>query len=279
MSTQFDSGLSFDAIAEAFTRKALPYDEFAQDNPNLTRMRQIVYDHTLRFLSPGGRILEINAGTGTDAVFFAQKGFRVHATDVSPGMVARIQGKIRQYELGSRLTAEQLSFTELGLLQDRFDCVFSNFGGLNCVPDLASVARGIAHILNPGGIVSCVVMPPVCLWELLAAAKGDLRVATRRFSGRGTMANVEGVHFRTYYYTPHQVLDAFGARFEALRIQGLSVLGPPADHKSFSERFPRLYRMLTALDRRIADWPPFFGWGDFFVVTLSYAPRRETKAS
>jgi methylase of polypeptide subunit release factors len=82
-----------------------------------------------------GSILELNAGTGSDAAYFADKGFLVHATDVADGMVNAIKEKAAR--LPERLTVQQLSFTELESVEGApFDLVFSNFGGLNCIPDL-----------------------------------------------------------------------------------------------------------------------------------------------
>jgi len=59
-------------IAEAFSLTAEKYDRFAADHPNLSRMRSTVYAHLMRHLQPGARILELNAGTGSDAVFLAR---------------------------------------------------------------------------------------------------------------------------------------------------------------------------------------------------------------
>ena len=64
----------FSTIAEAFSRTAAKYDAFAEDHPHLTRMRGKVYDHISRVLPPPARILELNAGTGTDAVAARPQG-------------------------------------------------------------------------------------------------------------------------------------------------------------------------------------------------------------
>jgi hypothetical protein len=66
-------------VALAFSRKADEYDAFGSDHVNLARMRRKVYDHVLRFLQPADRLLELNAGTGIDAAFFAGRGQIVHA--------------------------------------------------------------------------------------------------------------------------------------------------------------------------------------------------------
>jgi len=68
------------------------------------------------------------------------------------------------------------------------------------------------------------------------------------------------------------VRQAFGPQFIPLRLQGLSVFTPPADHKAFARRFPRLYAGLSALDNHLTNRSPFNSWGDFFIMTLAYTP-------
>lgn len=261
------------AVAEAFSRKARLYDDFGKDHPNLTRMRHKVRQHVLRFLRPGDRILELNAGTGADAVYFAQLGFRVHATDLSWGMVHEIEHKVAYYGLEERVSVEQCAFESLDRLNAAsFDYVFSNMGGVNCVEGLKELARNVDRILAPGGRMTWVVMPPICLWEIAQAIRGDFRTARRRLRRNGTLAHVEGVVFKTWYHPPRRLIDAFGKSFRRLRLDGLSVFTPPADHKTFAFRFPRLYAMLCALDDWLADCSPFNRWGDFYILTLEKLP-------
>jgi ubiquinone/menaquinone biosynthesis C-methylase UbiE len=94
----------FDTIAEAFSRTAEKYDAFADDHPNQTRIRDKVYAHIQRFVPAGARILELNCGTGTDAVELARRGYRVHATDIASGMLERLRDKIDQYDLSKKIT-------------------------------------------------------------------------------------------------------------------------------------------------------------------------------
>ncbi len=269
---------SFNQVAEAFSRKARIYDAFGQNHPSLARMREQVYRHLLSLVQPPARILELNAGTGTDAVFLAQLGFSVHATDIAPGMIAQLRSKIERYGLEERLTAELVSFTELDRLSaGPFDCVFSNMGGLNCIDDLGMVARHLPNVLRRGGAVTWVIMPRFCLWEAAAILRGDWRLATRRLARGGTLANVEGVPVRTYYFSPRQVIAALGPRFQIESLQGLSVFAPPADRKNFPRRYPRLYRLLVWIDTAVAGRQPFSGWGDFFIITFRYLPSKETR--
>lgn len=258
----------FDRVAEAFSRKAEAYDAFGADHINLARLRRKVYDHVLRFLQPADRMLELNAGTGIDAAFFAGQGYAVHAIDIAPGMIDRCASKIDQYQLHDRLTVQALSFTDLDrIASGPFQYVFSNFGGLNCLADLSLVTRHLARVLAPGGKVTWVIMPPVCPWEIALLLKGKGRLATRRLRRGGTLANVEDVHFMTYYFTPRRVLTALGPDFQLRRLEGLSVFTPPADRIDFPRRHPRLYRALVKLDDALSPRAPFHHWGDFFILT------------
>lgn len=123
---------------------------------------------------------------------------------------------------------------------------------------------------KPGGLVTWVLMPPVCLWEMAEIFRGHLRLAFRRFSKNGTRAHLEGLYFTVYYFTPQQIVDWFGAGYDCLAIEGLSVITPTAESKNFAKRFPRLYHVLAWLDDRLSPRPPWQGWGDFFIVTFRY---------
>jgi ubiquinone/menaquinone biosynthesis C-methylase UbiE len=260
-----------ETIAEAFSRTAEKYDSFAQDHPHLTRMRNKVYSHVMRYVPHGARILELNAGTGTDAVQLAQRGYYVHATDIAPGMLSRLQDKVSQLGLQDRVTMEAHSFLSLEDVQGApFDAVFSDLGGLNCVPDLTPVIRQLPQILKPGGIVTWVLMPHICLWEIAEVFRGNASLAFRRFSHGRVRANLEGLHFDVYYFSPKQVIRWFGKEFELLALEGLSVMTPTAESKNFAKWHPRLYRMLSWLDDQLSPRWPWNGWGDFYILTMRY---------
>ena len=256
-------------VGEAFSRKAGLYDEFGRDHPNLDRMRSRVRQNVERFLPGEARILELNAGTGADAVYFAGKGHHVLATDIAPGMIEAVRKKINKYGLEDRLEARPISFTELNRLESGpFDHVLSNMGGLNCTPDLNAVARQLPRLVAPGGFVTWVIMPRICPWEWTALLKGDARTAVRRFRRGSVPANVEGVTVPTWYFSPREAISAFSAGFRKVRLENLSLLTPPADHKNFASKHPELYRALAYLDDRLAGAPVLRGWGDFFILTM-----------
>jgi SAM-dependent methyltransferase len=259
----------FNVIAEAFSHTSEKYDAFALDHSHLARLRNKVYAHVRRFIVGEARILELNAGTGTDAVTLARFGYQVHATDISAGMLARAREKVQRLELGDRVTVQELSYTRLDQVTGGpYDVIFSNLGGLNCLPDLRPVIQQLPTVLKPGGLVIWVLMPPTCLWEMAELLRGHFRLAFRRYARNGTRTHLEGYYFQTYYFTPRQVIDWFGSAYDLLEIEGLAVLTPTAESKYFPQRHPRLYSALAWIDDRVSTIPPWYGWGDFFVISM-----------
>jgi ubiquinone/menaquinone biosynthesis C-methylase UbiE len=264
-----------DTIAEAFSRTAEKYDSFAADHPHLTRIRSKVYAHVTRLLPSGSRILELNAGTGTDAVQLAQRGCYVHATDIAPGMLARLRDKVQDSKLEERVTWEERSFLSLdGVPGAPFDAAFSDLGGLNCIPDLSPVIWQLPKVIRPGGVVTWVLMPRICLWEWLEIFRGNFRLAFRRLTQRGVRANLEGLQFDVYYFSARQVMAWFGEDYDLLALEGLSVITPTAESKNLAKRFPRLYGVLSWLDDRLSPHWPWNGWGDFYILSLRYSPKK-----
>jgi ubiquinone/menaquinone biosynthesis C-methylase UbiE len=261
--------IDFDSINRGFSAKALVYDDYGADHPVILWARAQVREHLMTLVPPGSHLLELAAGTGADAVFLAERGYRVHATDLADGMVAETRRKIEARGLADRLTAQQASFTELERVTGGpYDLVFSNFGGLNCLPDLTEMTRGLPRVLKPGGFVTLVIMPPVCPWELAQALRGDFKTAIRRLRPGGVMARVASASFMTYYYRPRQVLRALGPGYRRVALRGLSVFSPPSYLENFSRRHPDVFRCLTALDERCGGWPLLNGLGDFFILTV-----------
>jgi ubiquinone/menaquinone biosynthesis C-methylase UbiE len=256
-------------IAEAFSATAAAYDAFAGTHPHLSRIRGRVHDIVARHVAPGASLLELNAGTGTDAVALARRGYRVHATDIAEGMLQRARDKVSASALHGEVTVQECSFLDLDAVDGGpYDAVLSNLGGLNCTADLAPVARGLHRLLRPGGVAVLVVMPRICLWELALLASGQWRLATRRLRRGGTIAHLEGRRFPVHYFTPRQVVRAFAAGYAPVAIEGLSVVTPTLESKSLAIRHRRVYGALAWLDDRLSPHRPFAAWGDFAVVVL-----------
>ena len=259
----------FAAVNRAFSKQSIHYDDDDRSNPILQDMRHQVYAHVNKYLKPGSSILELNAGTGIDAVHFASLGHRVHATDLSSGMVEQIRAKMQSDGLQGHLTCQQLSYDQLDhLAGKKFDYVFSNFGGLNCIQDLSNVTQYLRTLLSPGGYVTFVIMPPVSFWELTWILKGDPKQAFRRLKKNGVKAHLEGEFFATYYHSLGKIKRAFGEDFRIICSEGLAALSPPPSPKEFVSRYPRLYKTLRLLDKLVRSIPPFNRCADHLIVTF-----------
>lgn len=260
-------------VAEAFDRQAVIFDEYEEKNQILSWMRSVVQRHMLTLIHSGNRLLELNAGTGIDAVFFAQNGVRVNAIDISEGMLLRLKQKVEKENLGDLIFVERESFANLGAFPaGAFDCIFSNFGGLNCSPNPESVIRQFSRLLRPGGTVTLVVMPPVCPWEILFALKGNFRLGFRRFKVHGTISHIEGISFKSYYFTPHRLIKAFGKEFKVISTHGLASLVPPPYLELFPANHHRLFSILKILESKLSGTFPFNSWADHFILTMQYRP-------
>ena len=264
---------SAEAINRAFSKQSLGYDLSEKNNRIIRDMRRQVYAHVERYLKPQSRMLELNAGTGVDALYFSSRGHDVHATDLSDGMINQIRLKASEKKHAGRLTVEQLSFEHLDRLDgNNFDYVFSNFGGLNCCRDLSLVTQHLSTVLRPDAYITWVIMPPVCLAELLWCLKGNWTKAARRFTKNGSVAHVEGEHFRTYYHSLNDVRTAFGRSYNLIQSEGLAALSPQPHHSSFATTSPGIYSALRKVDKVFRNHWPFNRWADHIIVTFQYKP-------
>ena len=62
------------AVATAFSKQAPHFDWLYNDNTIFQYKRKRVREHIEKFLPPSSLILELNAGTGDDAIYFCPEG-------------------------------------------------------------------------------------------------------------------------------------------------------------------------------------------------------------
>jgi SAM-dependent methyltransferase len=216
---------------------------------------------------PGERVLELNCGTGEDALHLARRGVSVLATDNSPGMLATTRAKVDRAGLGHAVKVAHLAIEDLALCQvplpGPFDGVVSNFGGLNCVGDLAGVARGLAAVIRPGGRAVLCIMGPSVPWEWgWYLAHGQPSKAFRRLRRGG--CEWQGLTVR--YPSPGSVRRAFAPHFVQRRLAALGALMPPTYAEGWAARHPRLLEALNRWERRIETLPPLPWLADHFVI-------------
>src|SRR5690606_38309793 len=104
---------------------------------------------------PQSIILELNCGTGLDAIYFAEHGHFVLATDISQGMLQQLDKKISEQNLHGKIITQHSSFHDIDKIQNKkFDHIISNFGGLNCTDNLQDVLLKLSPLLNDNGKIT-----------------------------------------------------------------------------------------------------------------------------
>lgn len=261
-----------DNVSQAFSRQSQIFDTLYKENKLSEYLRSKFRTEVLSQLRPGSRILEINCGTGMDAIYFARQGHSVLATDNAPGMLAQLDQKLAENGLDGQIHTQRCSFHDLNSLRPQtFDHIISNFGGLNCTDRLDEVLRQMAPLLNPSGKITLMIMPKVTPWELILLFKGKFKTAFRRFK-KSTPAHIEGVHFLCYYYNPGYVLRTLKKEFRLLTLKGIFITVPPEFYENFVERYPRLFKILSAVDQSICRFFPFTHCCDHYLITLEKKP-------
>jgi len=257
--------------ADAFNRQSAVFDKIYAENITVSYKRKRVRNHVLKLIKPGSNILELNAGTGDDAVFFAQQGHTVHATDIAGDMQDKLRIKVQQCNVSNLISTEICSYTQLENLQNKgpYDLIFSNFGGLNCTGDLQKVLGFFNSLLKPGGIATIVVMPKFCLWENMLALRGDFKTAFRRLKHtNGTPAHIEGVHFLCWYYSPSYIQKVLKKDFDLINVEGLCTIVPPSYMENFPKKHPQLFNWLIKKEERFKGKFPWKNIGDYFIISL-----------
>jgi SAM-dependent methyltransferase len=156
-------GTDFVRNAAFHDELASTYDAHLAGNTDNALARAAFVDLVGRYVIPGSDLLDFGCGTGLDAALYAQKGYRVHAYDNSPGMIAQLERRCAREIAAGRITpwsepypsflsnfprgaapsavaADFAVLNSIGELEPLFDCFAHH---------LASPAWLILSLLNP----------------------------------------------------------------------------------------------------------------------------------
>lgn len=256
-------------VNEAFSAQSELFDKLDFENALVQYIRNNIRTHVMSYVSPHQTMLELNCGTGLDALFFAENGLQIHATDNADGMLKQLEQKVKLENKCQQITFQKCSFNQLNQLPaKKYNHVFSNFGGLNCAENLSAVIRSLDDYMISGSIAHLVIMPRYCMWEFLFALKGNFKLAFRRLYSKGTQSQVEGIHFKTYYYSPRYVQKAFGVNYKTLSIKAMGYFVPPTYMYEIITKRPTLYNTLCRLDNKLAHKWPFYNLGDHYIISV-----------
>ncbi|HLP51670.1 MAG TPA: class I SAM-dependent methyltransferase [Chitinophagales bacterium] len=255
--------------------KPQPFDDYAAGydghftHSNIGRLqRRQAWDVFASLKLYNQNILEINCGTGEDAAHLSAEGNTVTGTDASAEMIKQASQK------NPSIKFEQATFLQLKekLGNSKFDLIFSNFGGLNCVPvdELKKLSSDFAGLLNDRGKLFVVVMGRKCKWEqIYFLLKGEREEAFRRKQNIGIKTTINGNTFNTYYYSPKEFITLFAPDFEIELVRPIGLFIPPSYLEPFFKKHTLTLKALNWLDKIFGGFGFIANHADHFVLVMT----------
>ena len=304
-----------EALNSEFSIQNSAFDDLAGDyDDTFTRsaigrlMRAAVWRRLDANFRPGDHVLELNCGTGADAIYLAQRGVHVLATDVSQAMLDVTGRNVAQAGVNDHVSVERMDIEDLAAwgkwlrletrdqrleIRDQrpqdgdaslprdpisrlrspvssssFDGVLSNFGGLNCVTDLAGVAQALARLLKPGGRALMCIMGPLAPWEWAwYLRQGQVGKAFRRLRRDGVPWR--GLTIR--YPSITALRRAFAPMFTVQRVSAIGALLPPSYVEPWAAHHPRTLAWLNRVERRLETAWPLPWLADHYLIEFMRA--------
>lgn len=218
----------------------------------------------------GQRVLELNCGTGMDAVHLAKNGIRVLGCDLSPRMIELAAQRSVASEVAERAVFRAIPTEEIAQLipEGPFDGAFSNFSGLNHVEDLSRVARDLGQLLRPGARVLICMIGRVAPWDVIwQLAHRNLKGAMRR--RRPQLANPK---MKAYHPSVRFIARAFHPNFRLRHWQGIGITVPPSFMEPWARRFPTVLKGMVYADKWLTHCPGARALGDCVLLHFERLP-------
>ena len=225
-----------------------------------------VYDRPLK-------ILEINCGTGYDALKLAAMGHSVMATDASAMMIRKASEKLLSAgNIAGKVEFMQCSFGELAACfsNEKFDLIFSNFGGLNCIPlpAIQKLSNDLVKLVCTNGYVFLTVMSRFCVWEIVYfLSKAKLSTAFRRQKESILFGKGEQV-MPIYYYSPRQLIKLFEPYFKPVHTYSAGLFIPPSYLEQQFIKNKSTLRRLARWEQRLGNYSWTARFADHFCIAF-----------
>jgi SAM-dependent methyltransferase len=254
-------GLAFDSLADT-------YDDIFTRSLIGRAQRDAVWNVVRQTFKSGDNVVELNCGTGEDALFLARLGASVVACDASERMISVAIRRHMMEAPRSSIRFHLLATERVGELTSSgpFDGVFSNFSGLNCVADLNTAARQLADIVRPGARLLFCLSTRVCLWETFwFLVGGEPAKAFRRWKGK-TVAALGDFNLEVHYPTLGALRKIFSPFFTLRFCTGIGVAVPPSYLEHWAREHESTLARMKSVDKTISVWPGFRTIGDHMLL-------------
>lgn len=215
----------------------------------------------------GLQVLEINCGTGADAFWLAGLGHTVTATDASTAMIEQAQQKETVAYFNVQPSFQTCAFDTLHttFAGRQFDCIVSNFAGLNCVSPAAMkiLSQHLVELIRPGGHLAIVVFGKYCLWDTLYyLLKLKPAAAFSRWSNKEVLVPLTtSVQQPVYYYSTKKFARML-APLQLIDKKPVGLCIPPSWLEGYMQQHRRFFQTLVQWEATLGGVSLFTGLAD-----------------
>lgn len=222
-------------------------------------------------------ILELNCGTGEDALWLAHKENRILATDISSEMLGFAKQKAKGIV---NIKFQLLDINNLNVISNqknlenksqKFDLIFSNFGGLNCLskPQLKIFFKNASKLLTENGKIICVIMPKNCVWEnTYLFITGKWKQLFRRNTSESIDVKVGNSIVKTWYYNPKEITELTISKYSIESFKPIGFFIPPSYLESFFKNKIGLLNILNWMEKRVKYLSFLSRYSDHYIISL-----------
>lgn len=256
--------------AAVFDKSAKSYDVDFTHTQIGKLQRQRVYKYIFPLLNKNTSMLELNCGTGYDAVQLAGRVKSILATDISKEMINVAGNAIKEVGV-KNVELKCCSIQDIkSEVRGKYDFVFSNFGGLNCLSkeEMRQFFKDIYLLMEPSSPAAFVLMSKRCWLEnRWFALKKDKRKG-RRNTEKGVKTTIEENEFFTYYYSPNELIEIAGDNFSVVKIKPIGLFIPPSYLNEQMQKRPVVFVILKMLDKIFGGISSLADKADHYLIVL-----------
>jgi SAM-dependent methyltransferase len=260
-------------VEKAFDAYALNYDDHFTETHTGRLQRERVWAYLNRFSAKEyPKVLELNCGTGEDASWLNKRGFSVTATDASAEMIEQSRAKAKKN--GQEIRFEQLDLRDWNsqIAEIKFDFIFSDFGGLNCLSpnEIQHLSTELKKRLLPKGKMVLVIMSRNCRWERFwFKRKGKKTEMNRRRSKEAVVATIGQNQFPIWYYSPKEIAQLLSNEFECTNTKPIGLFLPPSYLDNWFRNRKFLVSVLNFFEK-IGAFSFLADQADHFLIELAH---------